>query len=203
MRRPALFAFAPLLALAACTTPQGPIEVTRFVGPDSAARLGQGTVFVESAPGSIDGLEAAPYKAAVAAELTRLGYRESARADASQIAQVRIDRFVQTVAGRRSPVSVGVGGSTGSHGSGVGLGVGINLGGGPRPTTGTQLAVTLRDARAGTGSGVNLWEGRADIRTTDKSPLADRTANAQALAAALFRDFPGRSGETVQVQAGQ
>ena len=203
MRRPALFAFALLLALAACTTPQGPIEVTRFVGPDSAARLGQGTVFVESAPGSIDGLEAAPYKAAVAAELTRLGYRESARADASQIAQVRIDRFVQTAAGRRSPVSVGVGGSTGSHGSGVGLGVGINLGGGPRPTTGTQLAVTLRDARAGTGSGVNLWEGRADIRTTDKSPLAERTANAQALAAALFRDFPGRSGETVQVQAGQ
>lgn len=203
MRRPALSAFAPLLALAACTTPQGPIEVTRFVGPDSAARLGQGTVFVESAPGSIDGLEAAPYKAAVAAELTRLGYRESARADASQIAQVRIDRFFQTAAGRRSPVSVGVGGSTGSHGSGVGLGVGINLGGGPRPTTGTQLAVTLRDARAGTGSGVNLWEGRADIRTTDKSPLAERTANAQALAAALFRDFPGRSGETVQVQAGQ
>ena len=79
MRRPALFAAIPLLALAACATPQGPIEVTRFVAPDGAAWLGQGTVFVESAPGSIDGLEAAPYKAAVAAELTRLGYRESAR----------------------------------------------------------------------------------------------------------------------------
>lgn len=203
MRRPALFMLAPLLAIAACTTPQGPIEVTRFVGPDGAARLGQGTVFVESAPGSPDGLEAAPYKAAVAAELTRLGYRESNRAEASQIAQVRIDRFTETAEGRRSPVSVGVGGSTGTYGSGVGVGVGINLGGGPRPTTGTQLAVTLRDARAGTGSAVNLWEGRADIRTTDKSPLADRTANAQALAAALFRDFPGRSGETVQVEASQ
>lgn len=196
MRRPALLLFAPLLALAACATPQGPIEVTRFVGPD-AARLGQGTVFVESAPGSVDGLEAAPYKAAVAAELTRLGYRESNRADASQIAQVRIDRFTETVEGRRSPVSVGVGGSTGTYGSGVGVGVGINLGGGPRPTTGTQLGVTLRDARGG----VNLWEGRADIATTDRSPLADRTRNAQALAAALFRDFPGRSGETVQVKA--
>ena len=201
MRRPVLFssmlALAPLLALAACTTPQGPIEVTRFVGPEGAARLGQGTVFVESAPGTPDGLEAAPYKAAVAAELTRLGYRESNRADASQIAQVRIDRFTETAEGRRSPVSVGVGGSTGSYGSGVGLGVGINLGGGPRPITGTQLGVTVRDARGG----VNLWEGRADIRTTDKSPLADRNANAQALAAALFRDFPGRSGETVQVEA--
>ena len=200
MRRPALFALAPLISLAACTTPQGPIEVTRFVDPAGSARLGQGSVFVESAPGSIDGIEAAPYKAAVAAELTRLGYRESGRADASQIAQVRIERFVQTAEGRRSPVSVGVGGSTGSYGSGVGLGIGINLGGGPRPTTGTLLGVALRDAR--TGANIpNLWEGRAEIATTDRSPLADRTRNAQALAAALFRDFPGRSGETVQVRA--
>lgn len=200
MPRPALLLFAPLLALVACATPQGPIEVTRFVDPAGAARLGQGTVFVESAPGSADGLEAAPYKAAVAAELTRLGYRETARAEASQIAQVRIDRFSETANGvRRSPVSVGVGGSTGTYGSGLGLGVGINLGGGPRPTTGTQLAVTLRDARGGQ----SLWEGRADIRTTDKSPLADRTRNAQALAAALFRDFPGRNGETVQVKVSE
>lgn len=197
MRSPALFALAPLLALAACTTPQGPIEVTRFVGPEGAARLGQGTVFVESAPGSLDGLEAAPYKAAVAAELTRLGYRESNRADAGQIAQVRIDRFTETAEGRRSPVSVGVGGSTGTYGSGVGVGLGINLGGGPKPTTGTQLGVTLRDARGG----VNLWEGRADIRTATNAPLADRSRNAQALAAALFQDFPGRSGETIQVKA--
>lgn len=203
MRRPALFAFAPLLAIAACATPQGPIEVTRFVDPAGAARLGQGTVFVESAPGSLDGLEAAPYKAAVAAELVRLGYRETARADAGQIAQVRVERFVQTAGGRRSPVTVGVGGSTGTYGSGLGLGIGINLGGGPRPTTGTQLAVALRDARSGAGGSQNLWEGRAEIATTDRAPLADRTRNAQALAAALFRDFPGRSGETLQVKAGQ
>ncbi len=197
MRRllPALLA-APL-ALAACATPQSPIEVTRFVDPAGAVRLGQGTVFVESAPGSPDGLEAAPYKAAVAAELVRLGYRESGRAEAGQIALVRIARFAQTAGGRRSPVSVGVGGSTGSYGSGVGLGVGINLGGGPRPTTGSQLGVMLRDAR----DGRTLWEGRAELSTTDKSPLADRTRNAQALAAALFRDFPGRNGETVQVKA--
>lgn len=196
MRRPALLLFAPLLAIAACATPQGPIEVTRFVDPAASARLGQGTVFVESAPGSPEGLEAAPYKAAVAAELARLGYRETGRANASQIAQVRVERFAQTAPGRRSPVSVGVGGSTGTYGSGVGVGLGINLGGGPRPTIATQLAVTLRDARAGQ----SLWEGRADILTTDRSPLAERTRNAQALAAALFRDFPGRSGETVEVR---
>lgn len=196
MRRHVLFTLAPFALLAGCATPQGPIEVTRFVGPDASARLGQGTVFVEAAPGAPDGLEAAPYKAAVAAELVRLGYREASRADASQIAQLRIARFTETPEGRRSPVSVGVGGSTGSYGSGVGVGIGINLGGGPKPTTGTQLGVTLRDS----GGGQNLWEGRAEIATTDKSPLADRTRNAQALAAALFRDFPGRNGETVQVK---
>lgn len=205
MRRHSFLAaiIAATLALAACTTPQGLVEVTRFVDPAGAARLGQGTVFVESAPGSPDGLEAAPYKAAVAAELTRLGYRESNRAEAGQIAQVRVNRYVETAEGRRSPVSVGVGGSTGSYGSGVGVGIGINLGGGRGPQTGTQLGVTLRDARASGGSGVNLWEGRAELRTAAKSPLAERSANAQALAAALFRDFPGRSGETVQVKVSE
>ena len=201
MRRATLLMLAPLLAVSACATPQGPIEVTRFVDPAGSARLGQGTVFVESAPGSPDGLEAAPYKAAVAAALTRLGYRETERANAAQIAQVRIDRYSESPEGHRNPVSVGVGGSTGSYGSGVGLGLGINLGGGPRATIGTQLAVTLRDARASGTGATNLWEGRANIQTTDKSPLADRTRNAQALAAALFRDFPGRNGETVQVKA--
>lgn len=193
MRRAALLS---ALLLAACATPQGPVEVTRFVDPAGAARLGQGTVFVESAPGSLEGLEAAPYNAAVAAELTRLGYRESNRAEAGQIAQVRVERYVETAEGRRSPVSVGVGGSTGSYGSGVGLGIGINLGGGGGPKTGTQLGVTLRDSKGGR----NLWEGRAEIETGAKSPLADRTRNAQALAAALFRDFPGRNGETVEVE---
>jgi hypothetical protein len=197
MHRSVLFLLAAPLALAACATPQGPIEVTRFVDPASSSRLGQGTVFVESAPGSPDGLEAAPYKAAVATELTRLGYRETNRAEASQIAQVNIERFADMPEARRNPVSVGVGGSTGSYGSGVGVGVGINLGGGPKPTMTTRLGVTLR-APSG---GQNLWEGRADLATTASSPLADRTRNAQALAAALFRDFPGRSGETVQVAA--
>lgn len=197
MRRSAIL--ASLFLVVACTTPQGPVEVTRFVDPAGAARLGQGTVFVESAPGSPDGLEAAPYKAAVAAELTRLGYRESARAEAGQIAQVRVSRYVETAEGRRSPVSVGVGGSTGTYGSGVGLGIGINLGGGGGPQTGTQLAVTLRDSKGGQ----NLWEGRAEIETSAKSPLADRTRNAQALAAALFRDFPGRNGETVEVEVSE
>ncbi|WP_375289106.1 DUF4136 domain-containing protein [Qipengyuania sp.] len=200
MLRPlAITAAMASLALSGCATPQGPAEVTRFVAPESVSRLGQGAVFLESAPGTADALELAPYKAAVAAELVRLGYRETDRAAAGQIAQVGIERYVQTAEGRRSPVSVGVGGSTGSYGSGVGLGLGINLGGGARDSIGTQLSVTLRDA----ASGEPLWEGRADLRAADNSPLADRTRNAQALAAALFRGFPGTNGETVEVEVNE
>ena len=199
MLRPILATALAACSLGACATPQGPAEVTRFVAPDSTARLAQGSVFVETAPGTVDALEIAPYKAAVAAELARLGYRESDRAGAGQIAQVSVDRYIQAANGRRSPVSVGVGGSTGSYGSGVGLGVGINLGGGQRDQIGTQLGVTIRDA----AGGKSLWEGRADLKAADNSTLADRNLNAQALASALFRDFPGTSGETVKVEVNE
>ncbi len=188
------------LALAACATPPGPVEVTRFVAPESMERLGEGSVFVASMNGQDDdSLFLAPYKAAVAAELARLGYTESDRENATQIATVSVEKYVQTAQGRRSPVSVGVGGSTGSYGSGVGVGIGINLGGGERDKVGTELAVTIRDA----ATSASLWEGRADFRVKDNSPLAQSTANAQTVAAALFSDFPGNNGETIEVEVSE
>ena len=83
--KPAKFALATaaLAALSACATPAvtGPVEVTRFVEPSRTAQLGQGTVFVETAPGlEGDSLALAPYKDAVARELAALGYREAPRA---------------------------------------------------------------------------------------------------------------------------
>ena len=103
---------AAALALAGCTTPAGPVEVTRFVAAERTAELGKGPIFVETAPGGdIDGLALAPYKAAVADELGRLGYREADRSQAGQIAQVTLVRYALDSAGKRSPVSVGVGGS--------------------------------------------------------------------------------------------
>ena len=78
---------AAALALAGCTTPAGPVEVTRFVAAERTAELGKGPIFVETATGGdIDGLAFAPYKAAVADELGRLGYREADRSEAGQIA---------------------------------------------------------------------------------------------------------------------
>ena len=185
------------LALGACATQYtGPVEVTRFVAPESTSRLGSGPIFVEGIGGEQSPLALSPYTAAVAQELQRLGYGESARAAAGQIAEVRLERYQIGRGGSRSPVSVGVGGSTGSYGSGVGLGLGINLGGGQRDRIGTQLAVTIRDA----ATGQSLWEGRADFQASDNSPLASGPANAQTVAAALFQGFPGNNGETIEVE---
>ena len=192
---PLALAMASALSLAACTTPSGPVEVTRFVAPDRVTELGSGPIFVESAPGGeSDSLALAPYKAAVAEELRRLGYSESDRAGAGQIARVSLVRYVVGSGGKRSPVSVGV--STGSYGSGVGLGIGINLGGGAKDRLGTELAVAITDAASGTSP----WEGRADFQPPEDSPLARGTANAQTVASALFREFPGNNGETIEVE---
>lgn len=200
LRSAAAAATLAAMTLAACATTPGPVEVTRFVASEASDRLGQGSIFVESAEGmEADSLSAAPYKSAVAEELRRLGYSESERRSASQIATVSIERYVMTAEGRRSPVSVGVGGSTGTYGSGVGVGLGINLGGGQRDQVGTQLAVTIRDA----ATSQNLWEGRADFRVADNSPLAQSQANAQTVAAALFSEFPGNNGETVEIEVSE
>ena len=203
--KPAKFALATaaLAALSACATPAvtGPVEVTHFVEPSRTAQLGQGTVFVETAPGlEGDSLALAPYKDAVARELAALGYREAPRTSADQIAQVRVERYRSGPNGqRRGPVSVGVGGSTGSYGSGVGLGLGINLGGGPREMIDTQIGVMIRDK----ATNATYWEGRAQFSVSDNSPYADTPANAAAVANALFRDFPGNNGETITVRVNE
>ncbi|MEX0342335.1 MAG: hypothetical protein AB3N06_07100 [Erythrobacter sp.] len=197
---PIALGIAAALTLAGCTTPPGPVEVTRFIAPDRLAQLGQGSIFVETAGGvREDSLALAPYKAAVAEELRRLGYSESDRSGAGQVAEVAVERYVIGSGGDRSPVSVGVGGSTGSYGSGVGVGIGINLGGGQKDRIGTELAVTIRDK----ASGESIWEGRADFQAPENSPLARAEANAQTVASALFREFPGNNGETIEVEVNE
>ena len=191
---------AAALSLGACASipAPGPVEVTRFVDEARTAQLGQGTIFIDTRPMvGMSELAAAPYKAAVARELEALGYRETSRAEAGQIAEISVGRFdYDRAEGRRGPVSVGVGGSTGSYGSGVGLGIGINLGGGRGREIGTELAVAIKPV----GSQTNLWEGRAQFVVSEKSDLARQDANAQTVADALFQNFPGRSGETIEVE---
>jgi hypothetical protein len=189
---------AAALALSACATRPytGPVEVTRFVAPNPAG-LGQGPIVVYFPDAVANAGAKAAIKAAVERELQAAGYTIVAQEGRGiQVAAVRTARnAISAVEDNRGPVSVGVGGQTGSFGSGVGLGVGINLGGGREgPAANTELSVRITDDTATT-----LWEGRAQLATGVKSPYSEVDASARALAAALFNDFPGGNGETVTI----
>ena len=198
MPRLSHLAIAPLaaLALSACAgTYTGPVEVTRFIS-ENPQGLGTGQVHVYF-PEQMDNAEVkAAFTAAVENELRALGYTVVPQEGAGiQVASVRTTRGPIEGAGRggRSPVSVGVGGGTG--GIGIGGGIGISLGGGRTgPAVVTDLSVRITNDKVET-----LWEGRAELPTSVNSPYSDVDASAQALAAALFRDFPGGNGETVSI----
>src|SRR3546814_11304275 len=78
-------------------------------------------------------LEFRSYAAAVGRELQRIGFTEQSGTNTQYVASVNYRRAVRNpLRDGGSPVSVGVGGSTGSYGSGLGLGIGINLSGKPK-----------------------------------------------------------------------
>jgi len=138
----ARFILAPLataLLLAGCAqTYVSPVSVTRFLG-NQPARLGHAPIAVRAAPGMANSLEFAPYWQAVASELARLGYQVVPGDAAAQVAEVRVERAVEQPGRRRNPVSVGVGGATGSYGSGLGMGLGIDLSGPPPAVADTRV----------------------------------------------------------------
>jgi hypothetical protein len=187
---------AALLALSACMTPTGPVEVTRFHVPDTA-QLAKGTIAVEPGAG-MDGksLELQSFMGAVHSELQRIGYGDAAVGAGDQVALVRLTRQRYAPERRSSPVSVGVGGSTGSFGSGLGIGIGLNLSGPPPEQVETELAVAIKDRK----TDKVLWEGRAAFTVRASSPLAQTQLGAPKMAAALFAGFPGNSGETITVK---
>ena len=182
---PNCIAIAILLVLSGCVVPTGPVEVTRFNRAAEGIAYGSGTysVAVAGDPAG-QGLAASPYVAAVS--------REMQRVDVTAEVRVTLERYA---AERRSPVSVGVGGSTGSYGSGIGLGVGINLGGGPKAQVETILAVRIIRR----SDNLVLWEGKATQAAKAGSPAAQPGIAASKLAEVLFQDFPGKSGETIRV----
>jgi len=198
--KPVLIVAAALgfASLSACVAPIGPVEVTRFHVPE-ASQLGQGTISVEPAEGEDgDSLEFRTYAGAVARELQRIGYSELSDGSegSAQVAILALDRRVYRAARNGSPVSVGMGGSTGSYGSGVGVGIGLNLSGPPPEQVETRMSVAIRDR----ATGQNLWEGRAAFTVKASAPLAGSQLGAAKMAEALFRDFPGQSGETILVK---
>lgn len=182
--------------LGGCATPIPPVQVTRF---HQAAPAPQGSIaIVGISPDASQSIEFRSYAAAVGQELQRLGFSEAPAGAASDyVARVDFQRTVRSSAqAGRSPVSVGVGGSTGSYGSGIGLGVGIDLSGPPRDILVFSLSVQIRRA----GGEQAVWEGRAVTEAKDGTPAAQPGLAAAKLASALFRDYPGRSGETIIVK---
>ena len=187
---------AGLILLSGCVTPVGPVQVTRF-HTGEAGLLGKGGISVEPAPGSdANSLEWQTYRGAVMHELQHIGYSEAPAGSGGQVALMRITRTSQQLDGGSSPVSEGVGGSTGSYGTGLGLGVGINLSPRPKAQVDTELAVSIRER----ASGKVLWEGRAQFTVGSGSPLAATALAAPKMSQALFFDFPGNSGETIEVK---
>ena len=185
------------LLVSGCATSTGPIDVTRF-HTQQVAR--QGTVaIVPGNPADSNSLEFRTTANAVSAALARNGFSSSEAGTGRPQFEAVVDVMRETLspaAARRSPVSVGVGGSTGSYGSGLGLGIGIDLSGKPKPVVATRMRVQLRR----TGSTDVFWEGRAETQAKEGSPAAQPGIAAGRLADALFQGFPGQSGETITVK---
>lgn len=191
--------FLPLMLLGGCATSVSPVEVTRFRAPDPVARSG-GFLIESMVPQASESIEFRTYAAAVSQEMQRVGFVDEAGKQTFGASEyvVRVDaqRSVQSPLASRSPVSVGVGGSTGSYGSGVGLGIGFDLSGKPKNIVTTSLSVQIRK-RADNSA---IWEGRAVTRAKEGAPAAQPGMAAAKLASALFSGYPGKSGETITVK---
>lgn len=183
---------------AGCTTAPSyysPVEVTRFVDP-SVEEVMRGPIGVRPAPGQDPTDPAyAVYQTVLKEELDRIGFQVAGDV-APYFAVIDVERWVVEPGGQRSPVSVGGGASVGSYGSGVGLGIGLDLSGQEPDAIETQLAVSIRPSSGGDA----IWEGRAEFTASANSEYADLTAAAQRVVPALFQNFPGNSGETIEVE---
>lgn len=186
------------LTVTACVAATPPVNVTRFHNAETT-QIDPGTVAITSVivdDGSIS-LEQKTFDAAVLRELQRVGFQEdrSISKSTEYLARVSVEQSRITAEGRRSPVSVGVGGRTGSYGSGVGLGIGINLSGPPKDKIATELSVRITRQ----SDNEVVWEGRSSVEAKDGSPASQPSLAAAKLAEALFKDFPGVSGATIRV----
>jgi hypothetical protein len=186
------------MALGGCASTIPPVNVTRFY-ERAVPRAGTVSIVPASPAAGADSLEFRTMANALAAALTRTGFTvRAADAGPGQYeAVVGFDRDTRApVSAGGSPVSVGVGGATGSYGSGLGLGIGINLSGKPKPIVTTRLHVQLRRS----ADHHPLWEGRAVMLAKENAPAAQPGIAAGKLADALFKGFPGQSGATITVQ---
>lgn len=194
--RSTLIAVGGALILAGCAAQTPQTRLTRFHLDQPIA---PGEVVVEPRdPTLAKDLEFQSYASIVQGELTRLGFgtaRDLTKSELVAVTDVR--RYSQPVGQARSPLSIGLGG--GSFGGGVGVGGGVSFPvGKPRQNYEdiTELSVQLKRRSEGTV----IWEGRAQTGARSGTAAAAPEAQVRTLATALFRDFPGKSGETITVK---
>ncbi|MEO1043892.1 MAG: DUF4136 domain-containing protein [Pseudomonadota bacterium] len=186
------------MALSGCVAPVGPIEVRRFHVLNDAPDATSARIAVVPAEGfDNNSLEFRAYASAIGRELSAQGYSVVDGTDApEQLATLAYNSQTQTVGSRQGPVSVGVGGGTGGFRSGVGGGIGFNLGGGSSERIFTTVEVIIMRS----ADNVRLWEGQAVSEAKPGTPAAEPQIAAAKLASALFSDFPGESGATIEVE---
>ncbi len=196
-------ALAVALMLSGCVVPTGPVEVSRFNRAAEGQSYGSGsfTVVAMGWGASQNGGSpiSTPYTVAVAREMQRVGYTDLVGESKSDLV-VEVTTQVRDagISSARSPVSVGVGGGTGGYHSGVGVGVGLditNLINKPKARIITELSVRILKR----SDNVVIWEGRASQEASSGTPAAQPGIAASKLAEALFKDFPGNSGESITV----
>ncbi len=183
----------PLLALAvaACAAPRFKADVTRFYVDDVHAFAGK-RVTVKPARPDLEGLEFAEAAARLGEALGKLGFVPAGEGEPDWIAD--LDYSVTPLATESgSDARIGIGG--GHFGRHVGLSGGLSLPlgkNGPDTVYSRRISLALVDAASGT----RLWEGRA----VSVGRVKDLGAVMPLLIEALLRDFPGRSGQTVEVE---
>jgi hypothetical protein len=182
--------------LAGCTT-TNPTKVTRFnlgqpIAPSAVA-------ITPRNPNDAGGLAFTTTAGAVSAELRRLGFTVAAPDDASTplVAIVALDQTTRPGPPRGPAFSVGIGGATFGRHTGFGGGVDVPVTRGRESYIDSSLLSVQLKRRA---DSTVIWEGRASTFSDAGSPADSPAALSQKLATALFRDFPGASGQTIMVK---
>lgn len=200
-RLPALAGIGLLLLAGGCATTgmrAAPVDVTRYHLDQPAA---PGSVAIEAMSHGPEAFDYPAFRDAIGAQLNGLGFTAASDATSSAyIAAVGVRRVPRGTVQEPPPVSIGLGvggASFGRHGGvGVGGDVGIPVGRGRQHTLyATELQVDLRRRSDGTV----IWQGRAVSQSVEgrNSTVA---MEADRMARALFKGFPGQSGVTITVK---
>jgi hypothetical protein len=170
------------LPLAACASTQGG---RASAGPEvTRSHLGQPIARAQIAVEAFDAADAnmpefRSYAAAVAAELTRLGWTVvNTVGQSEQVALVDVEQ------GTRASLQTGR------------VAAGMSAAAGAPGAIATRLEVRIKRRSDGTV----FWEGRSMMDTTGGASATDRSAIVQNLARSLFQDFPGESGRTISAR---